>query len=710
MKKLVTGLLVFTLLVLALVVFASLGSATITFNEYQCDIYAGYFYDDSAGTYTNLGADGHDDDYFPDNAVVGDAYLIAVSRSEFSKYNNISFDVTTALVATSITVQWEYVVRTDSSYVPVWTPLTNVVDGTNAFQNTGVNYVTFDIPYDWSNYINPGTGKWYAWNVRCVITSVTGLTEGGKQSSAPIQVTGPCFYVSNYAVDNPFTMDDVYDYAVLNGITEIEKLGNHYFLNCSLVTSSSSGHFETKQETIEFGRNYDCWFNDGVFAGEIVSGNKCRYGSTFIFNLYNGDLGGKLCDYGSEIYNSRYVHIDHPDSNVSQGHWAGNFGSDGYQTVYDTFLEGMRHVAFSHTSNALIGVKVANAHLEGTGAIIQDCTMYGNNQAVRVARYDSGEYIHQCDLSGATAYAVNGYQVHRTEDYEFDMVDCYWGTFAKDRYVYWSYSSSYDYYDPVVYETYSVLGQCVDYDNSTVSGASVTLQDKDGEVVFEGITNLDGYFGVDYGNVSSATISTLVDSTKSWTVGEWWFQEVYITSGTGVGQRRIIKPSNTGTSISVAPNWVTTPDITSKYIIIPYVRVANLVPLSNSSASYTDYITNNPYTLKINHSDYIDYNMTFVLDSPMDTIINLGGNDMEVTLGIGAEAMLFIFWLVISVFLYKTPRNYQLVPALIGLTQMILVGAIFAGGYFPGIIEYWLLIALALLILGFHKTYKGFRE
>ncbi len=70
----------------------------------------------------------------------------------------------------------------------------------------------------------------------------------------------------------------------------------------------------------------------------------------------------------------------------------------------------------------------------------------------------------------------------------------------------------------------------------------------------------------DDGSVSSATASTLVDSSKAWGANAWVGNTVYITSGTGAGQQRAIV-SNSENALSVSPAWQTVPNSSSKYTI-----------------------------------------------------------------------------------------------------------------------------------------------
>lgn len=69
----------------------------------------------------------------------------------------------------------------------------------------------------------------------------------------------------------------------------------------------------------------------------------------------------------------------------------------------------------------------------------------------------------------------------------------------------------------------------------------------------------------DRGIATSATATTIVDSTKSWTADEWIGASVRIHKGTGKGQYRAIT-DNTTTGLTVA-TWDVTPNSTSQYVI-----------------------------------------------------------------------------------------------------------------------------------------------
>lgn len=85
-------------------------------------------------------------------------------------------------------------------------------------------------------------------------------------------------------------------------------------------------------------------------------------------------------------------------------------------------------------------------------------------------------------------------------------------------------------------------------------------------------TNTSRYMitGYDAGAVTAAAttagVSTLTDSSKSWAANRWNNLAVEIVAGTGVGQERVIT-GTTATQLTVSPMWTTIPDSTSRYVI-----------------------------------------------------------------------------------------------------------------------------------------------
>ena len=73
------------------------------------------------------------------------------------------------------------------------------------------------------------------------------------------------------------------------------------------------------------------------------------------------------------------------------------------------------------------------------------------------------------------------------------------------------------------------------------------------------------------GKATSGSASTLVDTSKgikgSWTADEWNGYYIRIRRGVGRGQWRLISDTATNGTITVTPDWDTSPDSTSDYII-----------------------------------------------------------------------------------------------------------------------------------------------
>lgn len=70
-----------------------------------------------------------------------------------------------------------------------------------------------------------------------------------------------------------------------------------------------------------------------------------------------------------------------------------------------------------------------------------------------------------------------------------------------------------------------------------------------------------------YGFATSASATTLVDSSKEWRINQWLNHKVRIVAGTGLGNESAITANNT-TTLTVASWGVATPDSTSKYEIM----------------------------------------------------------------------------------------------------------------------------------------------
>ncbi len=102
-------------------------------------------------------------------------------------------------------------------------------------------------------------------------------------------------------------------------------------------------------------------------------------------------------------------------------------------------------------------------------------------------------------------------------------------------------------------------------------GTTLTLT-QDWGTIPDATSSYEIFFGSNVGTLTDATNfvtnrkTILVDTTKAWTANQWVGYVLEITSGTANGQSRVIV-GNDATSITIAPNLLTTPDSTTTYSI-----------------------------------------------------------------------------------------------------------------------------------------------
>ncbi len=608
----------------------------ITFNNKWLNVQSCAYYDASATTYTQRGATRQvkNCDVFPDSGVdVGDAFIFAIDYSPYyntigahGKANKVKVNLDVGVAASSWDGVWEYV-NGGTNAVPTWGALTIISDGTNKLRTTGSQTIEFEVPDDWDNFHLTNIGGWiyYTFMIRFRITTVAGLTEGGHiiDSNDNCQSCGYTIYVSGYTSNAPCTFNDIYNASVAGGWGVVTKNANQYIFNCNLCNGSGN-YISTKQEQIIFNTNFFMTQADNtgtLICGEIYSGNKTIKGSSFIFIGKNCNYPGSgIAGANSQLLNSQFRHYWKSVAAGYNGYWGGGFGGFANQTLYDVYVEGFRNMAFDGADDAIIGVR-HTAHIEGSGAIIAEGAAYNCAYGQRLQN-TFNTYIHAYDFSKVTNAPFNPYLYNRDNN-DFYAVDCDYGTFTTDKYAYWSSGSG---TNNKIWIIASFLLKVVDESGNAISGATVTLKDKNGDTSFSYLTNADGYPGQDSGAATGYTASTLSDTSKSWTSNQWRWREIYITSGSGAGQRRYIKYQTTPyTTLNLAPDFQTIPATNDRYIIIPYVNWLKITPAIEETTSgvwsiATEY---NPFTLTISKSGYKTYKSVLTLTKKFDQVITL---------------------------------------------------------------------------------------
>lgn len=84
--------------------------------------------------------------------------------------------------------------------------------------------------------------------------------------------------------------------------------------------------------------------------------------------------------------------------------------------------------------------------------------------------------------------------------------------------------------------------------------------------VYDNAVSVDANHVYSSGTATSGSANSITDSGKAWTVDALMWRHVYIHTGTGAGQVRVVW-KNTATTITVYYPWDTTPDSTSQYVV-----------------------------------------------------------------------------------------------------------------------------------------------
>ena len=114
---------------------------------------------------------------------------------------------------------------------------------------------------------------------------------------------------------------------------------------------------------------------------------------------------------------------------------------------------------------------------------------------------------------------------------------------------------------------------------NVISGNTISGISEEGIMIEETVENayLTG------GAATAATSTTLTDGLAAWTPDRYINMVIWIASGTGLGQWRIIS-DNDATSVTITNQWSITPDATSNYVIGKAIR-NNII--SNNCVSNT---------------------------------------------------------------------------------------------------------------------------
>lgn len=220
--------------------------------------------------------------YFSNTAVVNDAIYFCFTGVSFS---NLYLNVGTAMAGAGINLAWEYFCRSTGT----WRTCHNLTDGSNGFTTLGAVTVKFPLQANMDlttvNSISNITA------VRCRITAITTITNGGAQSSVTIKKSDGKIAVTGYSDGSPCTWLDIYNWVIVNaseiGATKISS-DTFKFDNCAISISNGST-LRSEKEKIYMGNGCRCpgLLIAGLWSGAKAGTNGWQNASSYFFCYFS---------------------------------------------------------------------------------------------------------------------------------------------------------------------------------------------------------------------------------------------------------------------------------------------------------------------------------------------------------------------------------------------------------------------------------------
>jgi|GEM_PF-6512513 len=189
-------------------------------------------------------------------------------------------------------------------YISAWKPLI-VTDPTNGFTASAGTYtIFFNPPDDWdylydcapTKTTSPGNDHW----IRYRLTDVTGITEGGQNSTSTVKCGNYAYRVNGYFSASPAKFIDIYNQDVADGRGLIQKYQDLFLISCNIEIGDGIS---------------DCYFVDtrkivlmeGCFyvanKGYLTLGSKSTGGGVYdgcnisLLNFKNSKVAGKTYNF-----------------------------------------------------------------------------------------------------------------------------------------------------------------------------------------------------------------------------------------------------------------------------------------------------------------------------------------------------------------------------------------------------------------------------
>jgi hypothetical protein len=284
--------------------------------SYNAWVTLGHIYGETGGGFSANHAGQAVFDYFPDTAQVNDALYFGHNP----RFDDLRVWVGPPFAAASVTFAWEY---WNGS---VWAAL-SVADGTNGWTATGQRTIGFTPPDDWrESVVNGVTMMW----VRCRITAVTGLTEGGANAAEMVQVGDNLLVVTGFSESAPCTFEALHNASVSGAWGVVLRQGlDQYLLRARLQVGDGSTPtwLVDERRQVEFAYIGVSWsgvislyattngvarFGRVLEASQKIGGHGCGFQLGSVSSNYFRTFGGSLefygCTFSSRGGDARIVH------------------------------------------------------------------------------------------------------------------------------------------------------------------------------------------------------------------------------------------------------------------------------------------------------------------------------------------------------------------------------------------------------------------
>lgn len=564
---------------------------------------------------------------FFDWGKANDYVNLCLDRATWTKPNKIKFTITQWLDN-----WWAWYKIKIPIFNNVWWNLYNpwtiveptiISDTTNNLTQDWI--IEFEIPDEYWNYWNlRAKSRRYSWQIilQTLWDTVTPL-------KADIRIIDYSVNIIDEWTDwDELNFEKIHNYLQTIDTSLSSKHFNQYFFNCWIHTKG--WYFKSVSENVTFWRNFDIYIKStSIQYWEVSAWYPVKWCS-IKFTCRNWDFWWMIWYTNAKIYWLQYETIYEPDSSYSHWHWWGWIWSYSWQDLRWISILNMRSVSVYQTSNVVWWVKLMFTHFEPLWAILVDCLSVHYNQWIRTWSSNQIQYVHRFDSSSSFSRNIENRSSWRYDNIHNYFVDQKWN---KNISYAWfqihSTSTDEKLSHQHQYIVYSLELFVLNEKAEAIQWATWIIKDKDWNIVFQWITNIDWFLSDVTWTVTTASSNSIEDSNNPFPAYTWvttedemwmYYQEIIITSWDNKWERRIIKKYNTATTCMPHIQYLKTLNEWDNFSKVIYINSIIVTPdvANKLNSSYTYWINDYrwPFTLEINKWDYI-YKEVMNIDWPI---------------------------------------------------------------------------------------------